>query len=276
MHQKICTGRKSLLRGLTHYILYIHIHTYTYIYILLYIYIYTYTYILYYIIHNIHNASPAHSTRQPTSGCSSRRRRHGHVYTDCVATESCRIVHQAPKRYIVVPNTPLWQPQCHFSLMRPCTVLLSAHVNFAFLFCSLVMWQCPHLWWRVGVVLSIAAFFVMSEGPCASLTSLKATCTNLEPNGCYVLTDSWTGKSCDQYCSDHGMRCIGAGEEQSNNCLMVAAWSCSQTKYTDGTLTSDILCHCDPSGKPYSVCPKCCKDDCFGLRAQFRDNTQDS
>ena len=68
----------------------------------------------------------------------------------------------------------------------------------------------------------------------------KLVCTGMDSTGCTALTDSWTGGTCDEYCSLHGKGCIGAWDEVSDDCNIAATWTCDQV----AVATSDMICQC--------------------------------
>jgi len=70
---------------------------------------------------------------------------------------------------------------------------------------------------------------------------VKTTC-----GGCRALvaTSASDGR-CDRYCASFGHTCVGAAEEQDNNCEVKYSASCSQT--ISGT--SDMLCSCARSAQ---------------------------
>ena len=51
-------------------------------------------------------------------------------------------------------------------------------------------------------------------------------------------------RSCTEYCAEVGLSCVGAWEEEDNDCEVKETRRCDQ----DGSDTSDIICECGSSG----------------------------
>jgi len=82
-----------------------------------------------------------------------------------------------------------------------------------------------------------------STNRCDGLTDVKQTCPDtMSDNGCKVLADNMRGRTCRQYCSEHKLACVGAWEEESDDCNVKKTLTCDETYGT----TSDLLCECSP------------------------------
>jgi len=79
-----------------------------------------------------------------------------------------------------------------------------------------------------------------ASSACGSMSNVKRTCSE---NGCKVLAGGMTGRTCRSYCQDNGLSCVGAWEEQNNDCKVKATMKCDQT----WPQTSDLLCQCAPA-----------------------------
>merc|ERR1711920_531322 len=62
------------------------------------------------------------------------------------------------------------------------------------------------------------------------------------------LVDNMEGRSCEQYCNDHGLQCSGAWDEQDENCAISRNMTCTEVV----TQTSDVICECGgtPQARP--------------------------
>ena len=56
----------------------------------------------------------------------------------------------------------------------------------------------------------------------------QLVCSDLDPSGCTALTYQYTGLSCDDFCSNNGLQCVGAWEEAANDCVQTQTWTCDQ------------------------------------------------
>jgi polyhydroxybutyrate depolymerase len=64
------------------------------------------------------------------------------------------------------------------------------------------------------------------------------------------------GRSCAEYCCEFGLGCVGAWEEQANNCEAEETWTCEQTQKSGGGSTDDVICECDGNGSTLTeACP---------------------
>merc|ERR1712203_793394 len=85
-----------------------------------------------------------------------------------------------------------------------------------------------------------AAQGLAGSSKCSGFTqwpSVKSRCNRCTA---LVLTGPYAGR-CDTYCQSFGHRCVGAAEEQSDDCAVKYSVSCSQP--ISGT--SDMLCACE-------------------------------
>ena len=65
---------------------------------------------------------------------------------------------------------------------------------------------------------------------------------------CKVLVDNFSSRyqTCDGYCASIGKTCVGAWEENDDDCLVKHDMTCDQTK----SGTSDAICQCSPDDPP--------------------------
>eukprot|EP01043_Picozoa_sp_COSAG02_P023185 COSAG02_NODE_1231_length_13766_cov_16.546572_5_plen_257_part_00 len=74
-------------------------------------------------------------------------------------------------------------------------------------------------------------------------------CRRFVPSGMY-------DRSCAEYCCEFGLGCVGAWEEQANNCMAEDSWTCEQTEKRGGGSTDDVICECDGDGTTLTeACP---------------------
>lgn len=76
---------------------------------------------------------------------------------------------------------------------------------------------------------------------CTGMPDAQFACSD---NGCKVLADHMQDKTCRWYCDRSNLDCVGAWEEQNEDCNVKATLTCDQT-YPG---TSDLLCECGPRG----------------------------
>jgi len=92
------------------------------------------------------------------------------------------------------------------------------------------------------VLTTLVATTTLSAGTasCKDLQDVERQCSS---NGCKVLAGGMTGRTCDDYCSSHGLSCTGAWEEVNENCDVKEVMTCTQV----WPGTSDLICECEPA-----------------------------
>jgi len=70
-----------------------------------------------------------------------------------------------------------------------------------------------------------------------NLPNVKEFCTS---SGCKVLADKMLARTCDQYCAESGLVCVGAGDDEDDTCREVRSLSCDESV----PLTTDLICEC--------------------------------
>jgi hypothetical protein len=78
---------------------------------------------------------------------------------------------------------------------------------------------------------------------CSELPDVKETCS---ADGCKVLADHMLKRSCHDYCESSGLMCVGAWEEEANDCVVKENLTCSDERSD----TSDLICECQQLVKP--------------------------
>jgi len=115
------------------------------------------------------------------------------------------------------------------------------------------------------------------QAPCGGVV-LKDVDRTCSADGCTVLADQMSYKTCGEYCADNGLECLGGWEEMSESCIATVTLGCHRS-YSS---TSDLLCRCAPgSGGAASTCrgvrlpdvrARCSSDGCKVL-ARTRGRT---
>lgn len=103
--------------------------------------------------------------------------------------------------------------------------------------------------------------------PCGGvmLKDVDRVCSS---DGCKVLADQMSFKTCGEYCRDNGLDCVGGWEEMGESCIATVTLGCDQSYGA----TSDLLCECAPGDvEPEPTCQgvalpnvkkSCSKDGC--------------
>lgn len=78
-----------------------------------------------------------------------------------------------------------------------------------------------------------------SRPRCQNLRNVEQICST---DGCKVLATGMSDRTCRQYCTEQGLSCKAAWEEQNENCVEKATLTCEQT----WPGTSDLICECEP------------------------------
>lgn len=74
------------------------------------------------------------------------------------------------------------------------------------------------------------------SGRCHLHRGVERVCS---PDGCKVLVKGMKHRSCGDYCSEQGLRCAGAWEEDDDSCVAEHTVGCDARLDTD-----DLLCEC--------------------------------
>jgi len=87
---------------------------------------------------------------------------------------------------------------------------------------------------------------IVGLGPrCVRMQNAELVCPE-RGNGCRVLANGMRGRTCREYCGEQQLSCVGAWEEQDDNCVIKETLTCEQT-YGN---THDLLCECSPPVAP--------------------------
>lgn len=79
-------------------------------------------------------------------------------------------------------------------------------------------------------------------GPrCVKMQDAELVCPH-PGNGCRVLANGMTGRTCREYCEKQQLKCVDAWEERDDDCEIKENLTCDQT-YSS---THDLLCECSP------------------------------
>jgi len=85
----------------------------------------------------------------------------------------------------------------------------------------------------------------MGKAQCFGVRHVDLTCSDND-NGCKVLAHGMRDRTCREYCSEHGLPCIGAWEDLRDDCDVKETLTCDQT--VPGT--HDLICECLPAWDP--------------------------
>eukprot|EP01065_Artemidia_motanka_P048220 TRINITY_DN772_c0_g4_i1.p1 TRINITY_DN772_c0_g4~~TRINITY_DN772_c0_g4_i1.p1 ORF type:complete len:1244 (+),score=411.70 TRINITY_DN772_c0_g4_i1:122-3853(+) len=91
------------------------------------------------------------------------------------------------------------------------------------------------------------------QSRCVFVKDVKKQCDDEagDQPGCRVLADNMRHRTCAAFCSENGLKCEGAWEEDSDSCKNpIESWVCDQpyldSSSVSGVPTSDLICLCAP------------------------------
>mmetsp|Transcript_126617 Transcript_126617/g.352772 ORF Transcript_126617/g.352772 Transcript_126617/m.352772 type:complete len:529 (+) Transcript_126617:100-1686(+) len=77
--------------------------------------------------------------------------------------------------------------------------------------------------------------------PCGGVM-LRDVDRQCSADGCTVLADQLSFRTCRDYCTDNGLGCSGGWEEHDETCAAVEELGCDRSYHS----TSDLICRCEP------------------------------